>query len=377
MKNPFRYGGPVTKEHFADRKREIREIVRDLRGGANIFLISPRRYGKSSLILNVLSKLNEEGAYTVYIDLYKVSSYERLLTLYARAVTESAETKVKKFAKIAKEFLPNLHPKIVLKPDGSPSIEIDYNIRKKDIFSLLNEVYDIPQRIAEKRNKNFVVVFDEFQEIRELDSVRIEKEMRASFQYHDRVAYLFAGSKKHILYDMVTNKAKPFYNMGRVITLKKLPRDEFCEFLYKKFKKTGFSIKKDIVETILEKVEDYPYNAQFLCHRLWSLCLDKREITIKDIDLALEEITENLSPTYISLWDNISMHQRNLLLAISLYEGKNLFSQDFILENNLGNPASVQTSLKLLQKKGILDKENGSYFIMDVFFKEWIKRRIS
>lgn len=377
MKNPFRYGGPVTKENFANRKKEIRELVRDLRGGSNIFLISPRRYGKSSLIINVLSRLKVEGVYTVYIDLYKVSSYERLLTMYARAITASAETKIRKFAKIVKEFLPNLHAKIVLKPDGSPSMEIDYNIRKKDIFNLLNEVYAMPQRIAEKRNKNFVVAFDEFQEIRELDGERIEKEMRATFQHHDRVTYLFAGSKRHILYDMVTNRAKPFYNMGEVITLNKLPRKEFSKFLVKKFEKTNFKLRKEVMEEILERTEDYPYNAQFLCHKLWNRCLDKRKVTIKDIDLALKEITENLSPTYISIWDNISMHQRNLLLAISLYEGKNLFSQDFIMENRLGNPASVQTSLRLLQKKEILDKENGAYFITDVFFKEWIRRRIS
>jgi len=131
MKNPFRYGGPVTKENFANRKKEIRELSQDLKGGANIFLISPRRYGKSSPIINVLSKLKAEGFYTVYIDPYRVSSYERLLSVYARAITESAETKIEKFAKIVKEFLPNLHPKIVLKPDGSPTMEIDYNIRKK------------------------------------------------------------------------------------------------------------------------------------------------------------------------------------------------------------------------------------------------------
>ena len=297
--------------------------------------------------------------------------------MYAHAITASAETKINKFAKIVKEFLPNLHPKIVLKPDGSPSMEIDYNIGKKDIFNLLNEVYDMPQRIAEKRNKNFVVAFDEFQEIRELDGERIEKEMRASFQHHDRVRYLFAGSKRHVLYDMATNRAKPFYNMGEIISLNKLPRKEFSEFLIKRFEKTNFTIKQEVMQEILERTEDYPYNAQFLCHKLWNRCLDKKKVTIKDIDFALKEITENLSPTYITIWDSLSMHQRNLLIAISLCGGERIFSQDFIMENKLGNPASVQTSLRLLQKKEILDKENGSYFITDVFFKEWIRRRIS
>ncbi|GFP38187.1 uncharacterized protein HKBW3S44_01867, partial [Candidatus Hakubella thermalkaliphila] len=83
MKNPFKYGEVVIGEDFADRQKELEELVRDLRDGQRIFLISPRRYGKTSLIMNSLMKLKEEGCSTTYLDLYKAPSLRQFLEQYA------------------------------------------------------------------------------------------------------------------------------------------------------------------------------------------------------------------------------------------------------------------------------------------------------
>lgn len=84
MKNPFIYGEVVTGKDFADRETEIEEITRDLKAGQTIFLVSPRRYGKTSLIMNSLEKLQFDGFYTVYIDLFKVSSFKALTSNHFR-----------------------------------------------------------------------------------------------------------------------------------------------------------------------------------------------------------------------------------------------------------------------------------------------------
>lgn len=376
MVNPFVYGEAVTGKSFANRERELRELIRDLMDCERVFLISPRRYGKTSLILNVLQELRAKGIYTAYVDLYKAASVRKFLELYTQAIAGAVETKLDKVVKLFKDIVPSLRPKVTIGADGSPTIGIDYIASERDTLKFLDEVYDTPEKLAIKRRRKFVVVFDEFQEVRNLGGERIEKAMRASFQHHTRVAYLFAGSKRHMLYEMVSNRNRAFYKMGKVINLGKIPRLEFSKFLKEAFIRTGFTVESGLIDKVLDIVEDYPYNAQFLCHELWDNNLDSKEIKIGDIELSLNKILAQETPIYIGIWDSLSLHQRRVLQSIACYGGKKVFSQSFILSNDLGALSSVQTSIRLLMKKGILDKENDTYVITDVFFKEWIKRKI-
>ncbi len=377
MKNPFVYGEAVTGENFANRTEEIGELVRDLSSTERIFLISPRRYGKTSLILKALEELKLRGFYTAYIDLYKVTSLQNFLEIYTREIIRAVESKIEKMFNFLKNTLPGLRPIISLQPDGTATIGIEHIPKTEDVIKFLDQVYDLPQRLAEKKKKSFVIVFDEFQEIMNLNSDSIEKAMRASFQHHDKVGYLFAGSKRHILYDMVSNPDRAFYKMGRIINLTKLARAEFIDFLLQNFEKTGFSIDKETICRILDVVDDYPYNAQYLCHKLWDDFSQTKKITKEDVEPTLERLLSENTPIYISIWDALSLHQRRLLYAIARSGGNSLFSQDFISDYNLGNSSSVQTSVRLLMKRQILDKEKNTYFITDIFFKEWIQRKMA
>ncbi|MEJ2633965.1 MAG: ATP-binding protein [Calditrichia bacterium] len=376
MKNPFVYGEAVTGENFTNRTAELAELVRDLGSTERIFLISPRRYGKTSLILKALEELKSKGFYTAYIDLYKVTSLHNFLEIYTREIARAVETKTEKMFNFLKKTLPGLRPKISMQPDGSAALGIEYVSQTEEILHFLDEVYDLPQKLAEKKRTPFIIVFDEFQEVVNLNGDSIEKTMRASFQHHDKVGYLFAGSKRHLIYDMVANPDRAFFKMGRIMNLDKLPRDEFIDFIQNAFHKTGFSIEKNTIAGILEMVNDYPHNAQYLCHKLWDDFSEAKRITDADLGPTLLSLLTENTPMYISIWDGLSLHQRRLLFAIAASGGNALYSQDFIRDNNLGSSSSVQTSVRLLMKRQILDKERNSYFIMDIFFKEWIRRKM-
>ena len=375
MENPFVYGEVVSGEQFSNRKKEIQEFLRDMQSGERIFLISPRRYGKTSLIMNVLEEIRKKGYLTAYIDLYKAPSLKDLLIQYSKAIA-SSETTLERMVKLVKELLPGLRPKIEVGTDGTPGLSIDYTARDTDMGRMLEEIYDAPENIARKRGKRFVVVFDEFQEIQNLNGDRLEKAMRASFQHHKRVSYIFAGSKRHLLIDMVTNRNRAFYRMGKIMNLQKLPRSDFYNFLLKKFQDSGFIIENVAMDKILNITDEYPYNGQFLCHELWDMNRDTKRITLEGIENALESILSRESNVYIALWDTLSLHQRRLLKAIAAGGGSNIFSREFIQYYSLGALSSVQTSARLLMKKEIMDKEGSVYYISDVFFKEWIGRRM-
>lgn len=80
--------------------------------------------------------------------------------------------------------------------------------------------------------------------------------------------FLQAPSLASLLVDMVANRSRPFYHMGRIFHLGKIPRNEFKAFLLGRFRRTGYKIEGALMDHILGLVEDYPYNAQYLCHEL-------------------------------------------------------------------------------------------------------------
>jgi len=300
--NPFYYGEVVTGENFTDRVAEIERLTTELCGGHNIFLISPRRYGKTSLIINALELIKIKGLFVFYMDLYKVASIRELLDAYAKGIVRSCKTRVEKISDFIKELFPTVRPKIILGDDGLPSIEVDIRLKEKELMDSLTEILDVPQKIAKKRKKNFVVVFDEFQEIINFDGERLEKLMRACFQHHHNVAYLFAGSKRHLLNSMVSDPNRAFYKLGDVMNLQKVAPEEMMKFVKKQFSKGPIKINEKIIGTVLEISENVPYNVQYLCHNLWNRCL----LTKKNIiDVEGKEIRFN--DVFFKEWINKKM----------------------------------------------------------------------
>lgn len=374
--NPFYYGEVVTGENFTDRVAEIERLTTELCGGNNILLISPRRYGKTSLIINALELIKNKGLFVFYMDLYKSASVHELLEAYGKGIIRSCRTRVENISDFIKDLFPKIRPKIILGDDGLPSIEVDIKLKEKELMDSLAEILDAPQKIAKKQGKNFVVIFDEFQEIINLDGERLEKLMRACFQHHHNVAYLFAGSKRHLLHSMASDPNRAFYKLGDVMNLQKIAPGEMMKFVEKQFSKGPIKIKKTIIDTVLDVSENVPYNVQYLCHHLWNRCLPKKEVKEDDIDAVLNNIITEQSVNYIVVWDGLSLHQRLLLKAIIKSPEQSIFSKNFISENELGTAGSIQKSIILLTKKNIIDAKGKEIRFNDVFFKEWINKKM-
>ncbi|MCG2724866.1 MAG: ATP-binding protein [Elusimicrobia bacterium] len=375
MNNPFYYGQIAKGNDFTDRKKEIKELTRDLENGGRIFIISPRRYGKTSLSVNILERLKRKNVFTVYFDVYNITTLEQFIAHYARAIARASLTKTESIIQFIRDVIPALRPNIKINSDGEISIGIEASSSKNELSLLIKDILDIPQKIAAKKGKKFVIVFDEFQEIRAIGGDALEKMMRASFQHQKDVGYIFAGSKQHIMSDMVLNKNKPFYKMGRILFLDKIPTDDLREFIRIKFTASQKSINDKILNDILKISRSITYYTLHLCHEIWNESIDSKIIMPDIVPIALEKITSGLSPLFVSTWDSLTLAQRQLLQVIAVFGGRDLFSKDFINGHRLGSASSVQKSIKLLIKKDVLEKENGGYQFTDIWFMEWVKKK--
>jgi len=190
------------------------------------------------------------------------------------------------------------------------------------------------------------------------------------------VSYIFIGSKKHMIEDIFENKNKPFFRFGKHISLKKIPGDEFSNFIKNKFRDSEIEISDEAVNTILDLTQSHPHYTQQLCHELWYITITKgiKKVDADGINGAVEKVLINQNDAYLSIWDAATKTEEATLIALASDE-ISLYSREVIEEYDLISQSHVQRSLKGLERKEVIGEANGKYE-MDVFFKEWIKKRL-
>lgn len=376
MRNPFKFGGVVSGEDFADRRAELAELGRELADGQHLFLLSPRRYGKTSLIRVLLDRLRSRGILVAYVDVFRATTPGQLLELFAGTVLQAAESTPERLLRLATDLLGRLRPQVGADSRGRPTLSLDIGHRPRNALALQEEVLDLPERLAQKRNRRLVVALDEFQEIQRFPGAGLEKAMRSHFQGHRRVSYLFAGSRESALRDMATLERSPFYKFGRLMTLGPIPPEEFTRFLGARFRRGRLRVHRDVLDAVLATADDVPYNVQRLCHQLWAMRAGTADhLTEADVGAAVAAVVEQDSPHFSATWERLSLHQRQLLQAIARSGGRNVYAAAFLEAHRLGAPSSVQTSLRLLRKGQLVTRADGEYRIAEPFFREWIASR--
>ena len=370
MKNPFIYGEPVFGGNFCNRKEEIKKLKNDILSCQKIFLISSRRMGKTSLIKTAIDQISAKEIISISMDLEEFSSYREFLNTYLSLLVKKS-TPENKILGFLRQVLSGLRINFKIDEIGKPVISLDYN--QPINAELDSKIFNLPEIIASKQNKKLVVVFDEFQEILKLNRKNIEGKLRAHIQYHRSVAYVFAGSKRHLLDEMINSKDKPFYRIGPVMYLEKINEDIFLKFAKDKLKASGIKISDEALQRVIKLAENIPYYTQLLLHELWDSKIDKGLISEKDVQSVLSQVVHLYSQNFHLEWSRMILSKRQLLKAISIYGGKQILSGDYLKKNNLGLPSSVRRTLLSLVEDGYLDKENGEYFFADILFREWIK----
>ena len=241
--SPFIYGSIVSTHSFTNREIETEKLKGNLLNGINTTIISPRRWGKSSLVEKVISDINKKNkdVKTTIIDLFAVSNEEEFLEIFAKNVIKASSTKWQEWLSSGKDFFKKLIPKlsIGIDPTTDFSISFDWKELKKNSDEILN----LPETISKQKNIKFIICLDEFQNLSSFpDYPNFEKKLRANWQRQKNVTYCLFGSKKHMMADIFNNPSKPFYRFGDIILLQKISIEKWVLFILKGFKETGKQI---------------------------------------------------------------------------------------------------------------------------------------
>jgi hypothetical protein len=379
MDNPFVYGEVVPGAAFVDRESELDRLVADLGDGQKVFLISPRRYGKSSLVRHALDSLKRRGALTVDITVSSYSSYLAFLEGYARALA-AVESRWDRARTWLTDAIASTRPEIRYEPRqsgaGRFSVAFPAVTTARDLNRLANDVFALPGRLAAERKRTVVVALDEFQAIDSFNGGSVEHALRAAAQHQRQVGYVFAGSEPSLMEKMIGPR-RPFYKAGPVMRLQKIPPVLFGDFIERRFTKSGIRPEPGLGAAIVDLAGNLPYDVQRLAHETWDdvRTSGARRASVDDLHATLARLLSEQETLFEAIWQRLTLPQRATLRAVVLQDGRELHSAEVRSRHRLGGPSSIQASLAALARQDVLLKEGSRYVVVDSLLREWVARR--
>lgn len=371
MEAPFIFGRIATDENFTDREKETEHLVNNFESLINTVIISPRRWGKSSLVHRAadIAMRADKNIRICTIDLFNVKTEEQFYTVLARNLIQGTSSRWEEAVENAKKFFSRLVPKISV--GAGPGNEISIDFDWEEMKSNPDEILDLSERIAEAKGVKIVVCIDEFQNIAEFeDPLFFQRRLRAHWQRHKKVSYCLYGSKRHMMMEVFTDSSMPFYKFGDIFFLNKIDTEHFIPFITERFSSTGKSITEEACRKIVKLADNHPYYVQQLSQLSW--LRTSGQCDVETVVKAHLSLVEQLSLLFSNLMETLTFQQTCYLHALIAGE-KSITSAETMYRYHISSATAASRSLKALIKKDILDSKSGEISFQDPIFEYWLR----
>ena len=369
-KNPFIINNYQGKEYFCDREHNVESLINNIQNELNTTLISIRRIGKTGLIKQLFTIIEEKFNYPcLFIDLFASQNLNDFTNQLANEIARKFPEKNsagKRFLKGIKQLRPVIQFDALT---GEPAISFDA-IQQNEIPKTIQQLLSF----LEQQNTPIIIAFDEFQQINEYPEKNTEAILRTIIQDVKNLRFIFSGSKKHILTEIFGNSKRPFYASTHIEYLDFIPVEKYKAFILHHFEKNNRKITEEDVDFILTWTNRHTYFVQMVCNRVFAS--GKRKISRSDILMQCDKILKDQEVFFYQYRNLLSQQQWSVLKAISKEEKLYQYTgKEFLAKYKFTNASAVKRCVDALLEKEMIYQENDEHgtFIRtyDVFLQKW------
>ncbi len=374
MRTPFEYGGSIAAVHFVNRTEELDLLERNFRAGQNTILISPRRWGKTSLVNRAIARVRElePSAKVIQLDLLTVKTEGEFLAKYLEATVTASANTADTAIRLVRDLASQLIPKLTFGagPDTELKIGFDWRRAVED----RDQILALPAKIAAQTKAPVVVCVDEFQAVAEFTDIdNFDAVLRSSWQHHQGVCYCLYGSKRHMMLNLFGSYGSPFYHFGDAHVLEKIGREHWVAYIVDRFQRFGKAISPEDADRLAAYVADHSYYVQSLAQLTFGL--SGKTCSPEVVDAAYEKLLGQVEPFFSQQIAALSRTQLGFLHA--LLDGHQAYnSRDILDAYHLGSSANASKLKRVMQEKELVQLNRaGELEFVDPILEEWLRRR--
>jgi AAA+ ATPase superfamily predicted ATPase len=360
----------VSDDYFCDRVKESKELIKTIKNGNNLAIISPRRMGKTGLILHCFHQPEISRNYhCFFIDIYATNNLKEFVFKLGKEIFETLKPNGTKFIDGFFAVISSLRPAFKLDAiTGAPTFDIGLGEIVEPAYSL-EQIFNY----LESADKPCLVAIDEFQQIANYSENNIEAVLRTHIQQCKNSSFIFAGSQRHIMQNIFFSSSRPFYQSVSLLTLKAIDEKVYIEFVQQHFRNDNKDIPAALVSTVYRLFEGHTWYIQNVFNELYAITGQEETCTLEFIQEAVKKRIESYAPLFQSTLSLLSERQKEALYAIAKEgKAKAVTSAAFIKKHGLMSSSSAQTAIRQLLDKEIITSENNVYQVYDRFFGLWL-----
>jgi AAA+ ATPase superfamily predicted ATPase len=370
MQNPFQYGKVVEAPFFTDRESVLHSMMDDLESGNNLVLYSPRRYGKTSLLNKVAHEMSLKGFKTIYIDFCRVTSIQNFIQIYTQAIVAKAKKPMISLLKKFSSMVRGTTTTLSFDASGNPVFSLSF-LPAADLPQTLEDTLNLPEKLD--KDKRWLIVFDEYQEIANFNGNRFDSQLRSAIQFHKDAVYVFSGSKHHLLLNLFSKPENAFYRFGKVIPMEKIDPVLMRSYVMERFAFTKIRLTPEVADLIISKADNIPNYVQYLAAEVWQSCTEHLvEPDSKMVQQATRVLISQQQDYFLQIWEKLSNYQKQVLAALTV-DNSNPFTKEFQNKFSLNSVSGTQRAVDKLLELELVYRDGQVYSFADPLLKCYIE----
>lgn len=370
--NPFHYGTPVVGDQFAGRERELDSLLSRMRNGINVVLLSPRRYGKTSLLLAAEERLvagRPRGA-VVKANVLRSRDLATLVGRLAASAYRIPGGRWHRTKQAVPDFLRRLRvrPGVSFDDEAKPTFSFEPGLAEADGEEAIADLYRL--LAEEAADRPAVLILDEFQAITD-HGPHLPDLLKALADAHPSVSLVVAGSRRHLMERLVSSERAPLYGMAQKLALGPIPDEIMIPFLRERAQAGGKPMAEPTARLIVETAGPVPNDIQHLAYEAFEVAA--RRIDASAVTAGLDQAVAHEASTYAELFASRPPGQRRVLVALAAHSTTPVYSAAFARSVGLAGSNSVKRAVDSLDEDEILVVRDGPPSVADPFFAAWLR----
>jgi len=368
--NPFRYGAPVEAASFCDREGELEALTGRMRSGIHAFVLSPRRYGKTSLLLEALRRFRKGGGRGGYTNLLLCTTEAEVAGVVLTAVVREVLRPVGRTRRGLEDVVGHLRvaPQIELSPDGKVSLTLHPAIGTDRWYEVLEDAIGLLERTGERRPAALVI--DEFQQVAEIGPKGLGGAFKALADQARGTSLVFSGSRLSVMQGLTRGRGAPLLGMGETFSIDVVPEDDMSAHLVARAKRGGKRLTRADARALYRRADGIPNDVQWLAHAAYEAAGDT--IDSQAVEAGLASIVRRQAGFFAERYESLAPSQRRVVRELARSPREKVYAKAFLDAVMVANANAITTALRALAEQEVVRREGRQWRLASPFFRAWL-----
>lgn len=373
--NPYHFGSPALEPHFCDRDAEVAALLQRMHDGVHVFLLGPRRYGKSSIVQRALGRFRRAGGRAGYADLILCTSEAEVAQAVLSATVEGVLSGPRKARESLESLLRGMRvaPAVSFGPDGALSLSFDPFVAQRSWQAILDDALTILDQAA--RRGPVALALDEFQHIAEIGRTGMGGAFKAAADRLTGASLLLSGSHMTAMEKLTRARGAPLQGMGELLVVGSIPRAEMTAHLQRRARAGGKRLTRGAADRLCSLGGDVPNDLQWLAYGAYEAAGEGEEIDEVSVERGFDAILQRQSSSFAERFEMLAPSQQRILKTLAGAPTARLYTGAFLAAVQVVNANAVRKAMGVLIDAELVRRRDGVYEIASPFMRAWLLGR--